>query len=200
MKTVGAVLLALALLAGAFAGGWAVARGQGQRALVELRGQVDSLHGQLLPQVGRTEATAAAVTPWIDSVGVLLARLQARPARPQSTPGAPSATPEAPGALHDGPEAVPLPVAVADTADLVAPLAEACGQLATHCAALRDSVVDLGRQVRRQATRIDSLLAAPAAPPAPKLEIHAGGFRTGLAIGAAGTALLVLTIALLAGH
>lgn len=188
MKTIGVVLFALALLAGAFAGGWAVARAQGQRALLELRGQVDSLQGAVLVQAEHTEAAAAAVTPWIDSVHVLLALRPARRPAPQLS------TPTGADSSSAG------PLVETGTEDLEEPLAEACRQLATHCAALRDSVVDLGLTVRRQATRIDELLATPPAPPAPTLELHTGGFHTGLAVGATGTALLVLTIALLAGH
>lgn len=208
LKRPALVLLGLALAAALFAAGWLLARHQGQAAQVALRQAIAARDSALLVQVGRAELAGARVTPWIDSVTVLLARLRARTPRPVagqlSTPrpadsssgvgpaGPVTATDTPTGAGAESP-------ALADTVDLVPALAAACGQLATHCAALRDSVTTLGLTVRRHVTTIDSLLAAPG-PVAPALELHTGGFTTGLAVGAGATAAVTLVLVLLLGR
>lgn len=210
MTRLGGWLLAGVLLAAAAAGGWLLARHQGQAAQAALRQAIAARDSALLVQVGRAELAGARVTPWIDSVTVLLARLRARTPHPTTGPGLGSGNPEFP-ISENGTPAGPVTAtdtttgagaespALTDTTDLVPALAEACGQLATHCAALRDSVTTLGLTVRRHVTTIDSLLAAPG-PVAPALELHTGGFTTGLAVGAGVTAALTLVLVLLVGR
>ncbi len=212
MKKLALVLLGLALAVALFAGGWLLARAQGQRAQAALRDTVAVLTGDLVTQVHRAEDLGARVGElsdsagvWSDSVRVLVARIRARSTRPagpnvgngENANVANSAiSPSMPEQLTTLP----------DTADLTPALVEACSQLATRCDLLRDSVavlVDsvqgLGLTVRRFATTLDSALAEPGPAPVPALAIDAGGFSTGLAVGAGGMAALLLTLALLLG-
>lgn len=212
MKKLPLVLAGLALAAALVAGGWLLARAQGQRAAAALRDTVAVLTTDLVTQVQRAEDLGARLGAlsdtagvWSDSVRVLVARLRARSTRPASSGGL--------GSGNDGiPERVnpEFPTSenteILDSTDLTPALVEACSQLATACDRLRDSVavlVDsvqgLGLTVRRYASTIDSALAETAAP-APALAIDAGGFSTGLAVGAGGAAALLLTLALLFGR
>lgn len=212
LKRLGLVLLGLALAAALVGGGWLLARAQGQRAQAALRDTVAVLTGDLVTQVHRAEDLGATVGElsdsagvWSDSVRVLVARIRARSTRPASSGGLGSGNDGIPESVNPGfptSENAEIP----DTADLTPALVEACSQLATRCDLLRDSVavlVDsvqgLGLTVRRFATTLDSALAETAAP-APTVQLHTGGFSTGLAVGAGGTAALALTLILLFGR
>lgn len=190
MKTIGLLLLAALLLAGAFGAGWATAREQGKVALAEARRESDRRANDLLILVSHAEGTAQLVQGRADSLKAQLARLRA--ARPR-VPGSGTSVPIV-GTTNPS-----APLAADTIPTLVEDALAQCDRLAGDCAALADSTTALGLQIRRYATTIDSLLAVPVAP-APTVEVHAGGFTTGVAVGAGGAVALGLAALLLFGH
>jgi hypothetical protein len=196
VKTTFTLLLALALLAGAFAGGWWTARRQGAAALSVARDTITSQQRLLEAQGARAVAFAGEVDGLADSVHQLLGRIRnAATPRPAAdgVAGAPDTSPRGPeSSIDSGPPIVPT------YPQLVAAALEACDTLASRCQALGDSVRALTDSIAATDRRFTGILDSLAGTaPVPGIRVDLGGFKTGAAVGAGGTAVLVALLYLL---